>query len=216
MAITYRLIGKGTTSNGVAHMTKKTTNGGSTWTDCNGYTGTGKGRLNLIASTDSTITSGSLQSEPYELLDALFYDNGLTNHDSTNYSIASTLSEETVDDGVQISKTASGSTNARYICNTGSSDDIQAEITTKTDNVVRFGFIDTNSQVSYISLNNSEWNNIKIKRINNTITASINGTQVTLATNNADATDTLKFFIQIYNTSTTVNAIWKDLKIYPI
>ena len=174
------------------------------------YTCTGAGKINFSAK------SGGIQSEIYELLDAVFYDDGLTNHDSTNYSIASALSEETVDDGVQISKTASGSTTARYICNTGSSEDIQAEITAKTDGAVRFGFIDTNNAVSFLNINNSEWSNIVLKRTNNSITATVNGTSATLPTNNADATDTLKFFIQIYNTSGTVSVIWKDLKIYLI
>jgi len=220
MTTIYRLIGKGTTdSNGIAHMDYSTSDGGSTWTDISsnpGYTGTGAGLVELVASTDSTITTNSVKSDPYEIIDALFYDDGLTNHDSTNYSSVTALVEETVTEGVQITKAPSGSTNARYICNTGSSNDIQAEVTVKTEGQVRFGFIDTNNSVSFANVNNTEWSTCQLKRTNNTLTAYINGSQVSFQTNNADATDTLKFFMQIYNTTDTVSFIFKDVKLYII
>ena len=72
----YRYLGYGTTdSNGVAKLDH----------DANGdpiqhsYTGVGAGELDLIASTDdpSHIGSGSLQSEIYEITDAIFYDVGI-------------------------------------------------------------------------------------------------------------------------------------------
>ena len=78
MTTVYRLVGKGTTSNGVATMTQKTDNEGETWSSCDGYVGTGKGNLNFIASTDSTITSTSLISNEYEVLDAIYYDSAST------------------------------------------------------------------------------------------------------------------------------------------
>lgn len=77
--VSYRLIGTGTTDdNGVA--------------TCNNvYTGTAKGEVDIVASTDNPIVQGSLLSETYELLDATFYDkasNGVHNRwDIENASI---------------------------------------------------------------------------------------------------------------------------------
>lgn len=77
--VTYRLIGKGTTdSNGVAHMTKATSDGGSTWTDTTGYTGVGAGEIDVVASTDNPMSASSCQSEPYIVWDTFTYDGGTT------------------------------------------------------------------------------------------------------------------------------------------
>jgi hypothetical protein len=40
--------------------------------------GTGKGEVDIVASTDNPITEGSLQSETYSIEDDLFYDDGVT------------------------------------------------------------------------------------------------------------------------------------------
>lgn len=78
MITKYTCIGKGKTdANGVAQLTH----------DCQGnvlqtpgYTGQGKGKLNIIASTDgpSVIDSGSVVSQPYEVTDCLYYDKALS------------------------------------------------------------------------------------------------------------------------------------------
>ena len=78
---TYVYLGYGTTdSNGIAKLDH----------DANGdaishsYTGTGAGEIDVIGSTDAPadIGDGSLQSEIYEVLDAIFYDDGLVNPNS--------------------------------------------------------------------------------------------------------------------------------------
>ena len=75
----HRLIGKGTTDeNGIAHMTKKTSDGGATWSDASGYTGVGAGEVDVIASLDNPVTSGSVQSEPYTLWDTIVGFTGTT------------------------------------------------------------------------------------------------------------------------------------------
>ena len=76
--VVYRYLGSATTdASGVATLN-------------NGYTGTGKGKIQLIASTDRPIGDGSLQSEIYEVYDVLFKDIG-TSSDYTNWRTSSTV-----------------------------------------------------------------------------------------------------------------------------
>jgi len=74
MVLKYRYIGKGITdNNGIAHITEDAE--GQTVT---GYTGTGKGLTQIVASTDdqSHISDGSLQSKTYSLWDCIYYEDG--------------------------------------------------------------------------------------------------------------------------------------------
>lgn len=76
MTVSYRCIGKGVTNaNGVAKLTHDC-QGNQLATE--GYTGTGAGELDIVASTDSpsNIGSGSLVSETYSIHDCLFADRG--------------------------------------------------------------------------------------------------------------------------------------------
>lgn len=75
----YRLIGIGRTdSNGVAVC------------DTN-YVGTGKGKVDIIASTDNPIVQGSLLSETYEVLDCVKYDTGIQGSATNIYTNATYL-----------------------------------------------------------------------------------------------------------------------------
>ncbi|MBR1748848.1 MAG: hypothetical protein IJ743_03530 [Bacilli bacterium] len=73
--VNYRYLGYGITNEqGIATLDH----------DANGdpithsYTGTGAGKVDIVASTDKPvdISDSSLQSETYELMDAMFYDDG--------------------------------------------------------------------------------------------------------------------------------------------
>lgn len=60
--VSYRLIGTGTTNaQGIARCS-------------NNYVGTGKGEVDIVASTDNPIVEGSLVSETYELIDCMVFD----------------------------------------------------------------------------------------------------------------------------------------------
>ena len=100
-----RLIGTGiTNAQGIAIMNKDAQ--GETIT---GYTGVGAGKLQIIAE------SGTLQSETYELIDALFYDEALTNEKwNSNYADVTT-NREIVSDGTRLYYSAESGT--KY-CNT--------------------------------------------------------------------------------------------------
>ena len=99
MTVTYRYLGYGTTdSNGVA-LLDHDANGD---TISHSYTGTGAGKIDVVASTDHPISSGSLQSERYDILDCLYYDkalDGTGNHNDLWYS-----------SGVTLTRTSTGTT----------------------------------------------------------------------------------------------------------
>ena len=83
----YRLLGSGTTNS----------DGKATYT----YTGVGAGELDVVASLDNPIVSGSVQSEPYPLCDALWTDHDMTTwYNNTSFSIDTT-------DGVTVTNSAS-------------------------------------------------------------------------------------------------------------
>lgn len=91
----YRYLGYGVTdSNGVAHLDHD-----SSGNPINGYTGTGAGEVDVIASTDNPITSGSIVSETYSVLDALFYDDGISDSISNYYINSPTNLTRTVAQG---------------------------------------------------------------------------------------------------------------------
>ncbi len=101
MTIKYRYIGKGTTdSNGIAHMTEDAD--GQTVT---GYTGTGKGLTDIIASTDdsSHISEGSFVSVIYPVWDVTLNADELTDFEIQSGTL-------TLNDGV-FTKSTDGNCN---------------------------------------------------------------------------------------------------------
>ena len=75
----YRLIGTGTTNaQGIARCN-------------NNYVGTGKGEVDIVASTDNPIVQGSLQSETYSILDCIKYDTGIQGSATNIYTNATYL-----------------------------------------------------------------------------------------------------------------------------
>ena len=96
----YRYLGYGVTdSNGVAKLDH----------DANGdplshsYTGVGAGEIDVVASLDNPITSSSIVSVPCNVLDATFYDKGLSG--SGNYN-----DNWDTSDTISVSRDAEGTT----------------------------------------------------------------------------------------------------------
>ena len=104
---TYRFIGTGVTdSNGVARLTKDPQ--GQT---INGYTGSGVGEVDFIASLDNPIVDGSIVSETYQVYDYIAFDNAIysDNHQSQwqHTDNKSTTTLPTDDSGTVITATSS-------------------------------------------------------------------------------------------------------------
>ena len=106
----YRYIGYGVTnSNGVAHLDHDPQGN-----PINGYTGTGAGEVDVIASTDNPITSSSIVSETLPVLDTIIYDNGFENDYNDNCWVTETDVEVIHGaDGTTVENKASG-TKYRY------------------------------------------------------------------------------------------------------
>ena len=82
MTATYIYLGYGVTdSNGKAKLEYDAQGNPLT----HSYTGTGAGKVDIVASLDSEITGSSLVSETYSLMDCLFYQDGTTEPPSNTW-----------------------------------------------------------------------------------------------------------------------------------
>lgn len=90
----YKYLGYGVTnSNGVAHLDHDPQGN-----PINGYTGTGAGEVDVIASTDNPISSGSIVSETYSIFDYIVYDGAVdTNHYDNWYNYGNRLTPSNPD-----------------------------------------------------------------------------------------------------------------------
>ena len=90
----YRYLGSATTNaQGVAELP---------------ITGYGKGELDIVASTSNPISGSSLVSEPYEVLDALFYDSGVSGTLNTDWVVESGLTATPSSTGILLENSTSG------------------------------------------------------------------------------------------------------------
>lgn len=88
---THRCIGKGVTDdNGIAHITHSSNDNGATFTQSasNGYLGTGKGQVGVIASMDKKLVDGSIVSGTYNVIDGLYFEDGKSDK-SSNWNLSS-------------------------------------------------------------------------------------------------------------------------------
>ena len=110
----YRYIGYGVTdSNGVAHLDHDPQGN-----PINGYTGTGIGEVDIIASTSNPITSSSIVSVPLSVWDLKWYDDGVTNPKTVTWNASAGLGV-TIDSGGTLLTTNTAS-NQTYAVNNGS------------------------------------------------------------------------------------------------
>lgn len=216
----YRCIGKGTTnSNGVAHITH----------DCegnalsnNGYKGVGAGLMDFIASTDSpaNISDGSFQSETYELLDCLQYDQATTGNKDTHWGTPSNCSvSDPTSTGTTVSASTQGST-GRYISSISLTGDFIVELQVLFNGKTsRLGFRDGTSDVIVTSQNHTEEKYYQIRRLNGTIeyrSSSDGSTWGNWATGGTNS-NSIKFeFMLPVSSSDTWSLTYRNLKIYPV
>lgn len=195
------LLGTATTdSNGVAVLS-------------DGYTGTGAGKVDIIAET--TVDGSTVQSEPYELWDTLVYDSGVTGRDTTKWSSSGSPSINTNDTGTTLSATSS----SIYTSNTTLTGDFEATIYV-SDIVrgVRVG-LNTSNGSTRSTIYNTGY--VKIQRISNVpkiyfSSNSTDWTETTYDLNTLTSAD-CNFFFFLYTSSGNEVAIkFKDLKIYSI
>lgn len=87
--VRYKLIGIGETDeHGVARMTKN-----AQGEPVSGYVGVGAGEIDVVASVDNPIIDGSVISDPFNVLDCVFYDSGIDTK-QTQYQLSNNVSRE--------------------------------------------------------------------------------------------------------------------------
>ena len=207
----YRYIGYGVTdSNGVAHLDHDPQGN-----PINGYTGTGAGEVDVIASTDNPITGSSIVSEIYGVFDTRWYDKALDgsgNHND-NYDSIDNLSRAS--DGTTFNMPSAWTTVRPKINNSTNisiSDDLCVEFDILAlDNQggqIRFTIYDGNNRITVLSATGHYkaviTDDIKIYKDNTLIN--------TLELNKSLGSVQLIFTNSIANASMK----FKDYMIYPI
>ena len=214
MTTNYVFLGSGTTdSNGVAKLDH----------DANGdpishsYTGSGVGELDIVASLDDpdSISDSSLQSEPYEVIDAMYYDKALEgsgNHNDIYYMVGTSVTRGS--DGSVVAKTTSDATRYLYAASSNSQSDIL--------------YFNENTCIEFDILEVTGTNQIELFCIGVGATVSIlsQGHWKCVVTPNSEKIykDDVEIVSRDYDFSSTFRATFlvvntfkfKDLKIYPI
>lgn len=207
MTTKYRYIGKGTTdSNGIAHMTED-----ADGQSCNGYTGTGKGLTDIIASTDdsSKISDSSILSEICSVWDYIVYDGGVTGDKSSSWTVHD--SEISTDEnGTLIDK--KGEYTSTILIN----GDFEAVFEATNVGAFRFGVVDGSNRNALAYTGNYRY--YKMKRVNGVFTfqrsqdnsnwSNITGDSTTITT------EDVYFLFRVLENSRSLT--YKNLKIYRI
>ena len=221
MTVNYVYLGYGTTDENGECKLDHDANGDSI---SHSYTGTGAGKIDVVASLDSpsSISDSSLVSETYEVYDCIFHDEMGTN---TWHKTNQTLVIESTNDGIKLTN---DSTTSNYYAvpkinnsniSLDSSNDYVIEMdfelnTEKTnDYFAQMGIIGKNVHLTPL-FTNSEINvfkHIKVTVINKQLKVYINGVynsslDQTITNNSGDVS------VGLHGGSVTV----KNFKIYPI
>ena len=214
--MSYRYLGYGVTNeNGVAKLEY---NSEGQKRD-HSYTGVGAGEVDVVASLDNPVSSGSIVSGTYEVLDCLVYDDGISDPKKTTFIKSANGTVTIGSDGT----TFKSSSNATYRNTTLITGDFEIVFQASLTGSVRIG-VQTGSNLGY---QQSKFNYydvsdyyFKLKRVGSTITAQystdgVNWNNRSLETDNVADNDCY-FLFSIETTGTERTIIYKDLKIYPI
>ena len=213
--MSYRYLGYGITdSNGEAKL-EYDENGNHL---DHSITGTGAGELDIVASLDKPIGSGSIVSETYSIFDCAFYDSGVEATENTDWIASSgTLSKSFSSDGKTISP--STSTNLMIYANKPSTTGTSAydwnapfvvefDVNAQTD-TPRFQVYSNDTTGAY-NLNLGNTGHYKITYDGTTIYGYRDGTEINHFDRNMP--NARIGFVIVSGKSLT----YKDFKIYPI
>ena len=220
MTTVYRYLGYGTTdSNGVAKLDH----------DANGdaishsYTGTGAGEVDVVGSTDAPadISDSSFQSETYEVLDCMWYDDCTVSTHNTNWFNRYNLSTDYTGD---VLKLTAGTNSGNYMPN---KDGTATSISDVTEWIPSFAL-----ELDIINFDDGTGSNIGISTVGRSLTQlGITGeTHLKVVYDGS----TVKYYkdnstTAIYTANLTTSPVYisigvgsghyitiKDVKIYPI
>ena len=211
----YRYLGYGVTdSNGVAHLDHDPSGN-----PINGYTGTGAGEVDVIASTDNPITGSSIVSGTYPVLDCVSY-NPCTSEVS-NYFAFTRCTGSYSDNGMQVTANSTTGTTILVfkILNTvmSTSNKYAIEFDLKTANEIVFRTdISSNTNIASITGSFDIFNTMRLEYDfpNNLITYYKNGEYV--SSKSIDNYESTKVVFYIGDFQQDMDIVIKDVKVYPI
>ena len=218
--VNYRCIGKGVTdSNGVAHMTYSSSDNGVTFTQLanNGYLGTGKGKVDVVASFDNPLNESSIVSEPSSVWDTLFFDDGVSGTANWN-NYQSRLNVTTDSTGTTITRNSTGSYSGYYIAKNGETFNSPVIIEMQlldysTTSQMGFNFETSSDNLcSFGDLNIPKNCHLKLIYEGTTVKAYIDGSTTPVGEYSLFALSDFKIGFYIRNTNTYIK--FKELKIY--
>ena len=222
MTATYNYLGYGVTDNqGKAKLEYDAQGNPLT----HSYTGTGAGKVDIVASLDSEITESSLVSETYEITDCGFYDKATDNTKASSYYNYNSLIDVSYsDNGTKLTHSEDSTTNRHFYYNSNaiSSVQISGMYTILNNMAIEFDLTEINGTIDVyltdgsnsrgISLNSTGHYKITIdgERLHlfkDGVEQSLSGT-VTMTGDNIR----WSFLLNSYDESLT----FKNLMIYPI
>ena len=217
--VNYRYLGYGTTNiNGVADFDHDT-NGN---TLLHSYTGTGAGKIDMVASLDSNITSSSLVSGICSVYDCLVYDNARDGFQSLNWGIDGTITTSASNNGT----TLTASVTSTYYSTIPIDENIDFECTLEVNDIiqgVRIGFAKTSDFTKACRYNflSTSGKYIKITRINGVYTILNSTDGETWNSRNPEKDNITEgdvcFIFYLYTSNNVTRSItFNDLKIYKI
>ena len=218
----YKYLGYGVTdTNGVAKLDH----------DAEGqelqhsYTGVGAGEVDVVASLDNPVSSGSIVSETLPVLDCIFMDYKSDGTHNTDYYKSNNATVTSSDGEITVYATANG----MYISNQVITGDFEAIFQCKNVNGtgVRVGFANSNSssfnKSARVLFTYSDYYYLKFRRVSGTwtVSRSINGeTWTDYSTLDASSLTSedcyFMVYVQIPSGSDERRLTYKDLRIYPI
>lgn len=196
--VLYRYIGQGeTNSNGVASIN---------------YTGIGKGKMEVVASTDRPIVDGSLQSVTYSILDCIFYDEATSSATKNPNWNSSNISVNYENGYCVLSKTSTGTGNYTVGATLTSAFIVEWHNYLESDGNNYF-MLNNNNYLSLSDVNGDC--SVKLIVESDKITLIINGETKTPKTINVDLSQGVSPILRIHNASSH-NIGYTNFKIYPL
>jgi len=220
--IKYRYLGKGyTDENGIAHMAED-----ADGQAVSGYTGTGRGLTDVIASTDDkdNIKESSLQSETYNVLDCVVYDGGtLDNHNDSMWTAQNVTFTPRQAEYTDIVKGTGSSLLVSSDLPIGSVIEFEMrQIGGTTTNYIlglRQGtsFLGNGTRLYDLGANVDEWVRVKVELKDDgyAIATNLDDTSKTDRVNSTAYTSNPKFAFWLSDTAIT-DLYFRNFKVYPI
>ena len=220
----YKYLGYGTTnSDGVAHLDH---DADGKRID-NSYTGVGAGEIDVVASLDNPVSSGSIVSVPCSVLDTLFYDDGVTGNvpSAWNPNSSCTMTRHSSDGYTSVTSPSGsgGRTTLNIIIPVNNTIFVDVyQVDGGTQNFIGYAYSSNSDYLNGFGLGHivgsvGTWYSLKIEftTTNLKVTNLTNDRTVTRDFNSSySPTDSILFALGSVGDTTELR--YKNLKVYPI